>query len=324
MLDEKLKKLYRDNGNGLEIRGRGEWHQVDVLGQFAFLPPFIYPIRLISEAKCYRKSGRVGLQTVRGFVGMLKDISENYFVDVDNPDNIDYNLRFTDCGAIFSASGFTQEAQNYAFAHGVKLLSYENVPIIREIAECIYAFVDSLAYSKNDLDKREEAELRKKISRVLNNEGVFNEGEPLYAIDSIYKIRDLISRIRFSAVGWAAGGFPVHLISEDQFPSEIIYRSDAVRCEIYRLQNNPFMLKLSDSDWKAYFSVPEIMMGKFLKASDLISFKGKSLSYIDVPYRIGEIRRIIKFETNREWLEEIKKRAEVRSKGRGQEGYFFD
>ena len=38
------------DGQG-RVRGRGEWHQIDALGRLKYTIPFIYPIRLLCEAK---------------------------------------------------------------------------------------------------------------------------------------------------------------------------------------------------------------------------------------------------------------------------------
>src|SRR3990167_6113949 len=57
--------------NGLNLKGRGSWHQIDALGQFEFYVPFVYPIRLMSEAKCHNR--KIGLSTVRNFIGAMKD-----------------------------------------------------------------------------------------------------------------------------------------------------------------------------------------------------------------------------------------------------------
>jgi hypothetical protein len=66
--------------SGLELRGRGEWHQVDALVSYDFTPAFIYPIRLIVEAKAYLKNnGKVDIKDIRNAVGVLKDVNENYF-----------------------------------------------------------------------------------------------------------------------------------------------------------------------------------------------------------------------------------------------------
>ncbi|MEW6447668.1 MAG: hypothetical protein AB1426_06225 [Bacillota bacterium] len=311
----KAEKYYRDRGKGLEIRGRGEWHQIDAAGQFQFIPPFVYQIRLLSEAKCYRQTA-VGLPIVRGFVGALKDISENYFTDVDDPGNNDYNLRFTDCGAIFSTSGFSDEAENYAFAHGIKLISYKNLPIMRDITECIFNFVDSLESFLPHIAKR-EPELRREICNILQGSG-FNDMRdhsslPPQLNQHILKLRDILFEIKFSAVGLAAGGFPVHLVGTQEFPRKAVAERDQVECHIYHEQGNPFHVRLVDRVWSAYFSVPEVMMSKFLANREMmVEFKGRSLSFIDIPIKINGMRRIIRLELDPKWLEQVRKTAKDR------------
>lgn len=69
----------RTGGAGLEIQGRGEWHQVDALAAFDYTPSFMYPLRLIVEAKCYNISYPVPIEVARNSLGVLRDITENYF-----------------------------------------------------------------------------------------------------------------------------------------------------------------------------------------------------------------------------------------------------
>lgn len=61
-----------------KLRGRGADHQIDAYGTLSIPTPFVYPIRLICEAKCY--TNPIELKHIRSFVGVMKDISENYFV----------------------------------------------------------------------------------------------------------------------------------------------------------------------------------------------------------------------------------------------------
>ena len=56
----------RWRGAGLELQGRGGWHQIDAFASYERVPPFIYPIRLILEAKCYQQP--VGIEIIRNFV----------------------------------------------------------------------------------------------------------------------------------------------------------------------------------------------------------------------------------------------------------------
>jgi len=69
----------RKGKSGLEVIGRGEKHQIDALAAFDYTPAFMYPLRLIVEAKCYKRSSPIKIDIVRNSVGVLKDINENYF-----------------------------------------------------------------------------------------------------------------------------------------------------------------------------------------------------------------------------------------------------
>src|ERR1700721_3107592 len=64
-------------GNGLQVRGRGGYHQADVLGELSWAPAFGSPIRLFIEAK-WRGDGRgkVGIPEVRQAVGILQDVNQ--------------------------------------------------------------------------------------------------------------------------------------------------------------------------------------------------------------------------------------------------------
>jgi len=103
-------------GGALRVRGRGAVHQVDVLGDFPFTPAFSLPIRLFLEAKYYREKCR--LDVVRNAHGVLHDVNENFMGDGGTRPR----RRFQYTYALFSANGFTAEAQRYALAHQISLV----------------------------------------------------------------------------------------------------------------------------------------------------------------------------------------------------------
>ncbi|MGW7423516.1 hypothetical protein ACWGJB_26350 [Streptomyces sp. NPDC054813] len=103
-------------GGALRVRGRGAVHQVDVLGEFAFTPAFSLPIRLFLEAKYYREKCR--LEVVRNAHGVLHDVNENFMDHEGTRPRRRYQYTY----ALFSANGFTPEAQRYALAHQISLV----------------------------------------------------------------------------------------------------------------------------------------------------------------------------------------------------------
>ncbi len=136
MLEELLAELLRASGyellvdadqdafalvagpNGLRVRGRGADHQADVLGQLRLALPFTFPIRLFVEAK-YR-TGKTSLADVRNAVGVLNDVNEHFSTAAAQAAGL--KTRHVYRYALFSASGFTQDAQSYALAHQLSLI----------------------------------------------------------------------------------------------------------------------------------------------------------------------------------------------------------
>jgi hypothetical protein len=105
-------------GNGLVVQGRGGVHQVDVLGQLIWIPAFTFPIRLFVEAKC--RGEKTGLPVIRNAVGVVDDINQNYSPIREGSKRLikHYSYRY----ALFSTSGFTAPAVDYALAHQISLI----------------------------------------------------------------------------------------------------------------------------------------------------------------------------------------------------------
>jgi hypothetical protein len=138
-LEEIVRELMRDShfvdvqtGN---IEGRGADHEIDSYGSLMFSIPFVYPVRLISEIKWFKPNVVVGLGRIRDFVGVILDISQNYFIPRETNSHRTplRRERYTDCGAYFSATGFSLPAQDYAWAHGVYLVSFSQDPLLTPI-----------------------------------------------------------------------------------------------------------------------------------------------------------------------------------------------
>ena len=103
-------------GNTLLVQGRGTTHQVDVLGEFALTPAFSLPIRMFIEAKFHRE--RCNLTVVRNAHGVIHDVNENFVHTGGSRPRRRYQYVY----ALFSASGFTEQAQAYALAQQISLV----------------------------------------------------------------------------------------------------------------------------------------------------------------------------------------------------------
>lgn len=110
----------RDGRHGLLVRGRGSDHQADALGELLIPAPFSLPLRLFVEAKF--RGSPAGIADVRNALGVVNDVNEKFATDAP----VDFPLRRHHYRyALFSASGFTGNAQKYALAHQISLIDLQ-------------------------------------------------------------------------------------------------------------------------------------------------------------------------------------------------------
>ena len=138
ILEELLAKLLKTSGyellvsahqdpdalmqdkHGLVVRGRGANHQADVLGELVLPTPFSLPIRLFVEAK-YRRRHAIGLPAVRNAHGVIHDINQQYASAAARRHAVPMR-RYQYQYALFSATGFSRDAQQYALAQQISLI----------------------------------------------------------------------------------------------------------------------------------------------------------------------------------------------------------
>lgn len=130
----------RDSANGINVLGRAGWHQVDVLGQFRWAPPFGFPVRLFLEAKYW--SAKCGIELVRAGVGTLLDINQR----VSPIDTTDGEPRpvpaYAYTYALASTGGFTPQAVAFALAHQVSLIDLRSIDF-QELSDAISALAEA-------------------------------------------------------------------------------------------------------------------------------------------------------------------------------------
>lgn len=121
--EDQDPEALKNSGKGLLVRGRGTTHQVDVLGELDLPLPFSLPLRLFVEAK-HRKE-RTGVENVRNAYGTIRDVNEHYGTRTPGARRIPMK-RYQYQYALFSASGFTRPAQEYALAQQISLIDLSN------------------------------------------------------------------------------------------------------------------------------------------------------------------------------------------------------
>ena len=297
ILNENDGEEIRKGRSGLELQGRGEWHQVDALVTHDFTPSFIYPIRLIVEAKAYK--GPVNIAVIRNAVGVLKDVNENYFSYSTIPG---LKLRrFNYAYAIFSLNGFTRNAQRYAIAHQIFLIQYYFNPLFEEIRRLLLR-VDWRMLPR-DLKITELRNALRDYFRGRISEEELGRLFVGYGISLIDRIKIELDKMKGSYFGLLNGEYPVHLVSEKPLTG---VKEDEIYVRVYIAEAKYVYLKFDDNI--LYFELPDAIAEVFSKVWEdkmkVAITKMKYINYIALTGEIDGIRRSLILRLNRDWLKD--------------------
>lgn len=132
-----------------------------------------YETRLLIECKDYDKK-KVGLDVVRGVLGLREDINHFEIVDTNilqerrkqnrNVINNYSYIRYTYQLAVASTSGFTACAQEFAATHRISLIEFDKLPFWNELMEI-------LGEDKENVDI-EEDKLKKIVKQISSHMAV--------------------------------------------------------------------------------------------------------------------------------------------------------
>jgi hypothetical protein len=303
----------RSGHSGLEVRGRGTWHQLDAFALWRHSPAFMYPLQLMVEAKCYSSHRPVGIEVPRNAVGVLKDISENFFTVRSRSGSSFQAVRYNYAAAIFSTSGFTRGSIEYAIAHQVFLIQYEDVPAIQPLIDAIFSFNETCLTATGNVAV---SATRSFFRAVLRGENIDIEVESLLTQAGRDLLTGSIARacrnIRGSYFGMLQGRWPMHLLRTTPL-SPAAFTSDTIRCEVRGNERNewrfvPANLAPGDSAWfELEFSLPplvaELVADKWDDDVAVAQIKQEYFSFIDLAGVIGDIQRNVRLELDANWIQ---------------------
>lgn len=167
------------------------------MGTFRITPPFVYPLRLFVEAKCYA-STKVGIDRVRVGVGILNDINTNYSTVNLSTEQLSVK-RYQYHYAIFSTSGFSNPAQRYAIAHKIHLIDLSS-DVYKDIINLIHQIIDELM-DNSDIDDTQFNSFKRTFSELIRDEVAYHRrssycwDEFLFNIDLKMLIMELKNNI---------------------------------------------------------------------------------------------------------------------------------
>ena len=289
--------IFRDGKAGLEVQGRGEWHQIDALVGYDHTPAFLFPIRLGVEAKAYfstdkSKRNKVGIETIRNAVGVVKDINENYssffYKSFNKPSQQLKLKRYNYVYAIFSLSGFTENAQRYAVAHQIYLIQYYHNHLFNGIKDILIRLQGQSALEK------QQSEIRQALRDFFRSPKNDNYSYKLRNIfgDEIELIQEILKEINHiggSYFGLLNGEYPIHILSKN--PITDIADQYEYKADILVNENGEMTIDLRDSE--LCFDLPEVVR-QILK--DVTEFERRNKYFINLSGIIGGMRRDIKIE----------------------------
>ena len=307
---------------GLEVPGRGAWHQIDAYAAFDHTPAFVFPLRLLMEAKCYKPENKVKIETIRNSVGVLKDISENYFTyqPIKGQKKLQES-RFNFISAVFSTSGFTKEAQRYAIAHQVFLIQYKEVFLLSELANVLQELKLEHFSRLEDKKRKFSHDLRVELRGLLNALEIsdyqpFNEFSHTGMIFLRERIIPPLKKIKGSYFGMLQGKWPMHFLSSKPLPAELFEKTDIVKCKIHGRESRRWAFVPSDQTkegplwFQLEFDLPDEIYKLVKKANDprrIADLKKQHFSTIYLSGIIGGVNRQVQLQLDMNWLNAYRK-----------------
>lgn len=298
----------------VEFKGRGGWHQIDCPFDYTNYLPFINPIRLLAEVKFYKS--KIQKNIIRESIGVLKDIQENYYAN----DLLDIRKnRYTELGVIFSASGFSDEAEMLAFAHNIKSISYNNVPLMKEVTDQLLFMEERFFRCSDCISEGNQVNFISQFKQLLTanideNTDLLNAFIRRFNIpeglnNALQDLKVAIRVIRCNFIANTSGGALIHFVSENNFPDELFLNRDIQNVRVYyeTLPNNSrrFWMIFTEDDRRRrfYFSPPESLSeAAFWGGETVLNEKERYFRTLHISIRVENVSRNLTLVLDTDWI----------------------
>lgn len=299
-----------DGHSGLEVLGRGGRHQIDSVADFQICAPFSHPQRLFVEAKCYSPQYPVGLQIIRNAVGVIKDVSE-WWNPAAVPNSVSSGGRYHYQYAFFSASGYTLDAERYAFAQDIYLIPYEKsryiAPVIQSIRNITQTDFGARAWNAVDVDL---SSLRRNI-RTLLREGSDLTPFPNNVSVVFKSFLEAVSSINGTLFAVIGRQFPVHLIPAPSL--DIRELPDHFQVRIWWDEQSWYLEDAVNHQRLFSFDLPPELFNLYavdgrLTESRALDLKSDVLDNFQAILNIENTTRLITFHLDKDWIARVRQR----------------
>lgn len=318
--DPAYGTLFKEDRTGfVELRGRGCWHQIDCPCDYYRPMPFTYPMRILGEVKYHKNP--ITKEAVREYIGVLKDIQENWVVSPGTTSSA-LRPRLMEVGVFFSASGFEASAEQLAYAHGIKTISYANNHLIDNIRSAI----DDLEANHLSVRCLEHwREFRRALIRSIQHLDPENtvydhpcwdtRGFATHLHRPLEQLSEALDGIRTSFFATTASGFVLQFFGEQEFPGHLFRRTDRGRCRVYyeqRRNKRFYWLEFTgdqdqDPPTRFYFTPPDSLdEAAVLGGSLVLNEKERIFKYLTIDINLDGISRNLIVELDQDWFDSIR------------------
>lgn len=269
-------------------------------------------------AECKFHKDPIQKEQIREYIGVLKDIQENYFVADD--DTIPLQApRYTEIGVFFSASGFTDEAVRLAFAHNIKTISYENISLIENITKAIYE-IEKNFLSISTISAGNQVDFMGLFRQIIfnNNDNTslhitefINRFNPSNGFDEVATaLKNSIYEIKSSFLANTSGGAFIHFLSNNNFPDSLFSETDIqnvkIHFEVIKEQRYFYMTFSNDNTYNRFYLRPpeSLSYAAFTSPVERLREKNRLFNTIHVSKQINGINRNLILRLDQSWLSE--------------------
>jgi hypothetical protein len=302
-----------NNSAGLTVRGRGSIHQIDAIADSLIHHPFSYPQRLLVEAKCLALKTPVGLDVVRGAVGVLKDVSEYWVKIAGAVAQQRYHYQY----AVFSATGYTKETQKYAFAHDIYLIPLAASQFFQPVIEAIrrVEWVTPAGRETDELSVRTKV-LRHYVRARLHEHILPQDPAPdnlARYLGGLERFFIACRRVGFALLAVLGARFPVFLVPAPHVHIQGLREQYSVRIFRGGTDETWFLRDRNTSRDLFSFELPRELFIQYAKhgmlsAQAALDLKEAALADFQAFVVRNERMRIIRFRLDRDWLARLRNR----------------
>lgn len=313
-------RCLHDGPAGIEVLGRGGKHQIDAIADFIIAQPFSNPQRLLVEAKFYRDTP-ANLTVARNALGVLKDVGEFWAPDPETAPKARYHYQY----AVFSATGFTAPAEDYAFVQDIYLIPLEDSAFIRPILDAIGA-IDHTGFAAPSDDRIpvRPSRLRQQVRARLRGQAVdgldpANNDDVFWNHARAQTFLAVCQALDGALLAMLGGRFPIFLV-----PAPNVRISDFAgehNVHIFWDQNGWYIRRPGEERNLFSFDLPPKLLGLFQRGGLLsprraLDLKELYLSDFQAIAMVDRLPRVVFFRLDPGWLDRVRGEAEEKRQRR--------